>query len=78
VDLAGDFEMNDIGLMHYFLCLEVCMVPRDIFLGQRKYAFDVLKRFRMEDCKMMATPMINNMNKVMTSNLELVDPRICR
>jgi hypothetical protein len=30
----------------------------------------------MEDCRSMATPMVTNMNKIVTSYLELVDPRI--
>jgi hypothetical protein len=32
----------------------------------------------MEDCKLMATPMITNMKKVITSYSKLVDPRIYR
>jgi hypothetical protein len=32
----------------------------------------------MEDCKLMATPMITNPKKVMTLDSELVDPRIYR
>jgi hypothetical protein len=31
----------------------------------------------MEDCRPMATPMVTNMNKVITSYSKLVDPRIC-
>ena len=32
-DLASEYEMTDIGLMHYFLGLEVWQEPRHIFLG---------------------------------------------
>jgi hypothetical protein len=32
----------------------------------------------MEDCKPMATPMINNLKKVTTLDLELVDPTLYR
>ena len=59
-DLAADYEMTDIGLMHYFLGLEVWQEPGHIFLGQGKYAVDILRRFRMEDCRPMSTPMITN------------------
>jgi hypothetical protein len=31
--LASEFEMTDIGLMHYFLRLEVWQEPGHIFLG---------------------------------------------
>jgi hypothetical protein len=76
VDLASEFEMKDIGLMHYFLGLEVWHVLGEIFLGQGKYAVEILRRFRMEDCRPMATPMVTNMKKVITSVSELVDPKI--
>jgi hypothetical protein len=58
--LASEFEMIDIGLMHYFLGLEVWQEPGHIFLGHRKYACDILRRFEMEDCRPMTTPMITN------------------
>jgi len=36
-DLTSEFEMKDLGLMHYFLGLEVWQNPRDIFPSQGKY-----------------------------------------
>ena len=36
-DLASEYEMTDIGLMHYFLGLEVWQDPGHIFLGKGKY-----------------------------------------
>ena len=35
-DMATKFEMKDIGLMHYFLGLEVWQKPGEIFLMQGK------------------------------------------
>jgi hypothetical protein len=35
--LASEFEMKDLGLMHYFLGLEVWKSPERIFLNQGKY-----------------------------------------
>jgi hypothetical protein len=55
VDLPSEFKMKDIRLMHYFLGLEVWQVSGEIFLRQGKYAVDILRRFRMEDRKSMAT-----------------------
>jgi hypothetical protein len=49
--------MKDLGLMHYFLGLEVWQCPERIFLNQGKYAIEVLKRFDMLECKPMNTPM---------------------
>jgi hypothetical protein len=55
--LASEFEMKDLGLMHYFLGLEVWQSPKRIFLNQGKYAVEILKRFDMLECKSMNTPM---------------------
>jgi hypothetical protein len=63
-ELSTEFEMKDLGLMHYFLDLEVWQKPGEIFLSQSKYAVDVLRRFGMLDCKSMSTPMIFNLKKL--------------
>ena len=47
--------MKDLGLMHYFLGLEVWQRQEEIFLSKGKYTIDILKRFGMLDCKSMAT-----------------------
>jgi hypothetical protein len=49
--LAAEFEMKDLGLMHYFLGLEVWQSPERIFLNQRKCTVETLKRFDMLECK---------------------------
>ena len=65
--------MKDIGLMHYFLGMEVWQEDRHVFLGQGKYAHDILRRFQMEGCKSMSTPMTTNFRKLDASESELVD-----
>lgn len=35
-ELTQEFEMKDLGLMHYFLGLDVWQRPSEIFLGQGK------------------------------------------
>ena len=42
-ELAAVFEMKDLGLMHYFLALEVWQRPGDIFLSQGKYIVKLLE-----------------------------------
>ena len=56
-NLAFEFEMKDLGMMHYFLGMEVWQNVDGISLGQGKYTVEILKRFRMMDCKAMTTPM---------------------
>ena len=59
--LAAEFEMKDLGMMHYFLGLEVWQSTEEIFLNQGKYMVEILKRFRMLDCKVMTTLMKTNL-----------------
>ena len=59
--LAAELEMKDLGMMHYFLGMEVWQNENGISLGQGKYTIEILKRFRMMDCKAMTTPMALNL-----------------
>ena len=45
--LVTEFEMKDLGMMHYFIGMEVWQNADGIFLGQGKYAVEILKRFGM-------------------------------
>ena len=74
--LASEFGMKDLGLMHYFLGLEVWQRQKEIFLGQGKYTIDILKRFKMLGCKSIATPMDANLKKLRDSASDsiLIDP----
>jgi hypothetical protein len=58
-----------------FLGLEVCQEPGHIFPGQGKYACDILRRFQMEDCRPMTTPMITNCKKLHAYESQLVDSK---
>jgi hypothetical protein len=77
-DLSKEFEMKDLGLMHYFLGIEMWQQEGETFLGQGKYAIEILKRFRIEDCKPMTTPMITNLKKLNSSESDKVNPTIYR
>ena len=68
--LAEEFEMKDLGLMHYFLGLEVWQSSEGIFLNQGKYVVEILKRLK---CKVMATPMYSNLKLLADDSLDLVD-----
>lgn len=79
-ELIFEFEMKNLGLMHYFLGLEFWQKPNEIFLSQGKYAVDILKRFGMMNCRSMATPMVANLKKLHDSDSRsnLVDPTMYR
>jgi hypothetical protein len=65
--------MKDLGLMHYYLGLEVWQKRGEDFLGQGKYAVRILQKFGMMDCKSMATPMTTDIRKVKDSDSDQVD-----
>ena len=71
--LAQEFKMKDLGLMHYFLGLEVWQSSKGIFPNQGKYVVEILRIFYMLDCKVMATPMNTNMKLLSDEPSELVD-----
>ena len=50
------FEIIDLGMMKYFLGIKVNKCVNGIFICQSKYAKDILRRFRMENCKLVVTP----------------------
>jgi hypothetical protein len=65
--------MKDLGLMHYFLGLEVWQSLEKIFLNQGKYVVEILKRFDMLECKSMNTPMEKKLKLLVDTSSELVD-----
>ena len=70
--LASEFEMKDLGLMHYFLGLEVWQKPCEIFLSQGKYIVKLLDRCGMGGCKFVTTLMELNFKKLCGSVVGLV------
>lgn len=56
-ELASEFKMEDLGLLDYFLRLEVWQRSDEIVLSQGKYAIEILTRFNIMDYKSIATPM---------------------
>jgi hypothetical protein len=65
--------MKDLGLMHYFLGLEVWQSQERIFLNQRKYTIEILKRFDILECKSMNTPMEAKLKLLVDTLSELID-----
>jgi hypothetical protein len=76
--LASEFEMKDLGMMHYFLGLEEWQRTDEIFPSQGKYTVDILKKFRMIDCKSMPTRMLMNLKKLSESSSDSgeIDPHL--
>jgi len=56
-EVMKEFEMTDLGLMKYFLGLDVIQGKDGIFVSQERYAKVVLKKFKMTSCNSVSTPM---------------------
>ncbi|CAL5378065.1 unnamed protein product [Camellia sinensis] len=54
--LSRQFEMKDLGLLSYFLGLEISHDPFGYFLSQAKYTSDLLARAGLTDFKTASTP----------------------
>ena len=76
--LVAEFETKDMGMMHYFLGLEVWKNLDEIVLCQGKYTMDILKRFKMMDCKSMTMPMMRNLNILSDTSSKTVDATLYR
>ena len=45
-----EFNMSDLGKMHYFLGIKVVQSAAGIFISQKKYVQEILDRFQMKNC----------------------------
>ena len=59
--LCDRFEMTDQGEVHYILGMSIKRdrQNRTMYISQQNYVEGILKRFGMEDCKPISTPMEN-------------------
>ncbi|GKB82944.1 hypothetical protein Tco_0949839 [Tanacetum coccineum] len=53
--------MSMMGQMSFFLGLQVSQNPRGIFINQSKFALEILKKFGMDSCDPVDTPMVNRL-----------------
>eukprot|EP00253_Pinus_taeda_P030510 PITA_30510 len=77
-DLARDFEMKDLGLLHYFLGLEIWQHSDGLFVSQGKYAWEILEKFNMHGSNPVDTPLPGGWRKEDATSAEVVDATIYR
>ncbi|XP_019054183.1 PREDICTED: uncharacterized protein LOC109115040 [Nelumbo nucifera] len=51
-----EFDMSDLGMMHYFFGIEVIQSAAGNFISQKKYVQEILDRFQMKNCNSISTP----------------------
>lgn len=59
-NLSIRFQIKELGQLQHFLGLEVDHTQERLFLCQQKYSRDLLKKFRMLECKPISTPIEPN------------------
>ena len=76
--MAAEFEMTDIGLMSYYLGIEVKQSVDDIFISQNNYAKKILKEFNMQNCQPVSTPVECGTKLSRFDDSERVNPTLFR
>jgi hypothetical protein len=56
--MESEFEMSMKGELSFFLGLQITQRPERMFISQEKYLREMMKRFQMEDSKLVGTPMV--------------------
>jgi histone deacetylase 1/2 len=55
--LGHQFNLKDLGNLHYFLCVEVIPTNTGLFLSQHNYIYDLLSRYKLNGAKPTHTPL---------------------
>eukprot|EP00253_Pinus_taeda_P006271 PITA_06271 len=63
--------MKDLGLLHYFLGLEIWQCSDGLFVSQGKYAREILEKFNMHGYKLVDTPLPGGWRKEDATSAEL-------
>ncbi|GJW17039.1 retrovirus-related pol polyprotein from transposon TNT 1-94 [Tanacetum coccineum] len=73
--MKSRFEMSMMGEMMFFLGLQVNQSPCGIFINQSNYVLEILKKYGMETCDPVGTPMEIKDKLYLDQNGSLVDAR---
>jgi hypothetical protein len=56
-DMSREIEIRMMGDLPFFLGLQIKQSKEGTFVHQEKYTKDIVRKFKMDDSKAMATPM---------------------
>ena len=74
--MQSEFEMSLLGELTYFLGLQISQQEKEIFICQAKYIKEILKKFKMEDCKPVLTLMVTGCKLSIDDSSKDVDQRL--
>ena len=55
--MQDEFEMSMMGELKFFLGIQINQSKDGVYVHQTKYTKELLKKFKLKDCKVMNTPM---------------------
>jgi len=55
--MQDEFEMSMMGELKFFFGIKINQCKEGVYVHQSKYTKELLKKFKLEDCKEMNTPM---------------------
>jgi hypothetical protein len=58
--MSKEFKMSMLGELTFFLGFQVKQMREGIYISQEKYTNNLLKRFKLDECKPIKTPMPSN------------------
>ncbi|GKE72898.1 hypothetical protein Tco_1534939 [Tanacetum coccineum] len=67
--------MSMMGKMSFFLGLQISHSPRGIFINHSKYALETIKKYNMEYCNPVDTPMVEKSKLDVDPQGKEVDPK---
>ena len=70
--------MTDMGLLYFFLRLEIHKTPQGYFISQQRYIQELLESFQMVDCTALSSPMDPNSKLSTHGPRELADAPLYR
>ena len=71
--MGSSSKMKDLGLMKYFLGMEVYQDKYEKFICQEKHGKDMWKKFDIADCKPLSTPIAHGVVLCKGDDVEIVD-----
>jgi hypothetical protein len=73
--MENDIQMSMMGELTFFLGIQVKQMKQGTFVHQAKYTKDLMKKFNMDELKLMSTPMSMATSLDPDKNGEVVDQR---
>jgi len=76
--MQDEFEMSMMGELKFFLGIQINQCKDGVYVHHTKYTKELLKKFQLEDCKVMNTPMHPTCTLRKEDTGSKVDPKLYR